>query len=407
MPVVPEMTFQSAFATLGKSWKGDAQANKPATLTPHKLRVLNLALGAVDRSSALYWMRNGWHARFARELALRASGMEVDAWLPVVGAGTDATRDEFSERVHYLTLPVGRVDPLSYLRLVRRINNLRRSGPAILHVHNLRSPSLHYFLALTNPSIPIFVQDHGFFYPDLANIIPESVFLRRSSRIFVLTKYARRYLISLGIAPPKVQVRTMGVDMGLFKPMNKEECKEKLGLPKDARIILYVGPYTDLRGLDKIIRSFKEIRRQVNAVLVCVGGTSDQQLFEAVKEATPYFSQQRVQPEVMPFYYNAADVTCWFYTVPRLFWTSGVGLPMLESLSCGVPVVSTTLLHLEDTSWIPLVGRQVSKEEELTGSILEVLRKGRNPSDYRMMVRRHYSWDSIVGKTLNDYADTL
>jgi len=366
-------------------------------------------LGAVEFETLPVWTRDGWHAKYARELARRAKGIRVEALLPFTGGPPGAARYVTDEGIKQRILPVDRIDPPRYLALAREINRTySASDPVILHVHDLRSPSLYYFLLLVNPRIPIFVQDHGHLFPSPSKMPFEAFFFRRSARIYVLTRLSRDYLLSIGLPESKVEVRTMGVDSDFFRPLAKSQCREKVGLPQGGRIMLYVGPFNDYRGLDVILRSFEQIRRKYDVALVCVGGSRDQPLYNEIKKATPYvFERLQVGPELMPILYNAADLTCWFYSFPRLFWTAGVGMPILESLSCGTPVVSSTLIHLEGTLAAESVGRQVVSSRDFTGAVVDVLTTGRNPVECRRIVERNYSWDRIIGLTLKDYVRAL
>ena len=45
-----------------------------------------------------------------------------------------------------------------------------------------------------------------------------------------------------------------------FKLMDKLQCSNKLSIPKDKFVILYIGKYVKLKGLDVIIDSFNILK---------------------------------------------------------------------------------------------------------------------------------------------------
>ncbi len=107
-----------------------------------------------------------------------------------------------------------------------------------------------------------------------------------------------------------------GVDLGLFRPLDRQACRERLGLPRDAVVIFFPN---NPRGRGKkftlVEDTFNIVHARVpGSILVSAGGI-------------PY--------DVMPIYYNAADV------VLQASYYEASPTVVKETLACEVPLVST------------------------------------------------------------------
>jgi len=62
----------------------------------------------------------------------------------------------------------------------------------------------------------------------------------------------------------KMIVIPVGIDTELFKPIDKREMREKYGFKENDKIILFVGRFERVKGLDLLLKSFKEVKKEVN-----------------------------------------------------------------------------------------------------------------------------------------------
>ncbi len=61
----------------------------------------------------------------------------------------------------------------------------------------------------------------------------------------------------------KITIIPPGVDLAIFKPMEKEYLKKKYNFEKEDKIILFVGRFDKVKGLDFLIEAFKKSDYQV------------------------------------------------------------------------------------------------------------------------------------------------
>lgn len=131
------------------------------------------------------------------------------------------------------------------------------------------------------------------------------------------------------MAPEKIRVIHNGVDTQRFKPMNKDEAREKLGLEKDKTYGLWVGKQTLGKGLDIAIRACKRANYEL---LVCGIRGKDTNLVHFLGKI-PHF--------MMPYIYNAAN----FLLHPSRY--EGHPIVCLEALACGLPIIVSYSSNVE------------------------------------------------------------
>ena len=173
-------------------------------------------------------------------------------------------------------------------------------------------------------------------------IISEKDTVQDCQRIIVATDKEKQDLMRYyGAAPEKVGVVPCGVNMELFRPIDKKDARRELGLA-DEKVLLFVGRIDPLKGIEQLIKALPLLRNTENLRLIVVGGdeNSRAELEELQKLAASLVVSDRVtfqglvRQEKLPYYYSAADVC----VVPSYY--ESFGLVALESLACGTPVVA-------------------------------------------------------------------
>ncbi len=162
--------------------------------------------------------------------------------------------------------------------------------------------------------------------------------LQRAKKILVLTDEAKRELVKIGIHAKKIGIYHYWVD-DIFRPKDALRCRSKLKLPRNSLVALFVGRFIPEKGLDVILEVSKKLKQ---TIFVLVGSGS---LEHTVKQHLKIY-KNTMYPGLMDRaglvdYYNAADVCL----VPSLeiekTYNEGIPRVMIESLSCGTPIVAS------------------------------------------------------------------
>lgn len=177
----------------------------------------------------------------------------------------------------------------------------------------------------------------------------------------------------------------------------------------DREYILYTGTLEPRKNVPAIIRAFQSIKRELNVphrlVLAGKKGWLYDDIFTEVRalglEQEIIFTGY-VPDEDLPFLYNGADL----FVYPSFY--EGFGLPPLEAMACGCPVISSNTSSLPEVVGTAGIMVDPRKPEELAAAMARVL----GDSDLANGMRRQgleraatFSWDRCARETLSIYRD--
>ncbi|MDX2161327.1 MAG: glycosyltransferase family 1 protein [bacterium] len=174
--------------------------------------------------------------------------------------------------------------------------------------------------------------------------------VRRARRVIAISySTARDLTATLGTPPGKIDVAAPGHDPQVFRPLPHAEIeafRAAKGLPE--RFWLFIGTLEPRKNLVTLIEAYAALDRAHRLPLVIGGGKGwdYQPIFDAVArhrlEADIHFPGF-IPADELQLWYNAANV----FLYPSVF--EGFGLPVLEAMACGTPVV------ISDASSLPEV----------------------------------------------------
>ncbi|HLB27992.1 MAG TPA: glycosyltransferase [Dehalococcoidales bacterium] len=216
-----------------------------------------------------------------------------------------------------------------------------------------------------------------------------------------------------GASAQKISVVPCGVNLELFRPVDKDKAKRELGLGND-RIILFVGRIEAVKGIEQLVRAVSYLQNKRGSRLVIIGG-DDASHHETEKLSTLAGELSiedkitfvgSVRQERLPYYYSAADV-CVISSYYESF-----GLVALESLACGTPVVATdvggsrSIIREGETGYVV-----ADNEPHHLAEKIDLLLSRRSPDinsalSIRASVSR-YSWPNIAEAIVGEFQNVL
>ena len=230
----------------------------------------------------------------------------------------------------------------------------------------------------------------------------EQELLESADHIVAFSPHERDAMVRLYRADAsRIGLIPCGVDLSLFRPLDQQEVREKLGLNGE-KVLLYVGRIEPLKGLELLLHTAAQLQTCEQIRVLVVGGSAgwDQEI-DRLREIAKSLGVDkvfdfvgRVDQQDLPLYYNAADVC----VVPSFY--ESFGLAALESMACGTPVVATRAGGLSGylTSW--------RCPEAFAGS-LEMIISSRNlQRSMGLAARRRaegLSWDNVAGQIAGVY----
>lgn len=161
--------------------------------------------------------------------------------------------------------------------------------------------------------------------------------LPRAKKIICVSDWTRgEVLKKFNLPEEKVVTVYNGIDHELYKPGRREGVRSRLGLSQNKKILLNVGAETKRKNIPMLLQTTAALLKEgIDLQLIRIGERTDQ-TEKLIKELgldqhVTYFCN--VKEVEMPDYYRAADLLL----LPSL--DEGFGFPLLEALSCGLPVV--------------------------------------------------------------------
>ncbi len=186
----------------------------------------------------------------------------------------------------------------------------------------------------------------------LATVVPRSV--RRADRVIAISEATRRDLIDLyGTPLDKLRVVTPGVESRFNTHHTPEESaavRSKYGLP-DGPLVLTVGTMQPRKNHRRLVQAFARVRQQgIGHVTLVIAGGKGWAYEDVWAEVRRLRMSDRVafigfvDDADLPALYRAATV----FAYPALH--EGFGLPVLEAMACGVPVVASNTSSLPEVT---------------------------------------------------------
>jgi glycosyltransferase involved in cell wall biosynthesis len=161
---------------------------------------------------------------------------------------------------------------------------------------------------------------------------------RRVRAIITDSEFSRGKIISrLGVNPEKVHAIALGVDQAHFSPRDAHEIaatREKYQLPET--YLLFVGSLQQRKNLDRLLRAWEQVANQDSEIgLAIVGGSAHPFLNPNLDPIPPNVHMiETLNDRELPSLYSGAQT----FIMPSLY--EGFGLPVLEAMSCGTPVIA-------------------------------------------------------------------
>ena len=215
------------------------------------------------------------------------------------------------------------------------------------------------------------------------------------------------------INPSKVEVIYLAADK-IFKRLSENE-KDKNVLKKykiNKKYILSVGTIEPRKNFIALIKAFNLIKKKdasFDYKLVIVGRTGwKSEATYAEKNNSPYTEDilftGRVPDEDLVQIYNQAEL----FAYPSLF--EGFGLPPLEAMSCGLPVIASGTSSLKEVIGDAGILVKAGDENELGNKILSIIKNmeiKEKLKEKSLAQVKKFSWGETAQKTINLYYKTI
>jgi len=200
----------------------------------------------------------------------------------------------------------------------------------------------------------------------------EGFVLSRTRAIIAVDESTKNYYESLyPWLKNRISIIPIGINLKIFKPLDVSKVRQKFNFNLNDKIILYLGRFEQEKNLDLIIKSFKELKKEIpSGKLLLVGeGREKIRIENLVIEMClkDVFFINTIESDLVPELLNCADVL-----IITSNYESGP-LVALESIACGIPIVTTDVGRVREFIKNEFVGKIVDRNEKnVANAILEL-----------------------------------
>jgi glycosyltransferase involved in cell wall biosynthesis len=233
--------------------------------------------------------------------------------------------------------------------------------------------------------------------------------IRKASRIITVSQFSKAEITShLDYPGEEVVVIPDAVDHNHYHPQVEALDRSRWGGSEGDRYLLYVGSETPRMNLKVLLEALAKLKNLIPGVkLLKIGEAQSYGAREVLLNQVQDLKLEKeviflgyVEEESLPGFYRAADVLVY----PCLY--AGFGLPPLEAMACGTPVVTSNTTSLPEVVGDAGLMFHPHRVDELVTTLYEVLTYHdlREKMIGRGLKRaRLFSWEEAAEKTRDLY----
>jgi len=246
---------------------------------------------------------------------------------------------------------------------VMGLNWSKYLGIPIVGTHN--SP-LSYYSDIYVPIIGKIMSKTGFLWAFERHI------WQKFDLVSVPTPSKKKLLLKHRFLKNPLIILTNGIEEFYFKKVDGGEIREKYNL-RDKKILLYASRQSPEKNVEKIVKSFKRIHKEVpdsHLLLVGTGPSmpSIKQKIQGYKLQEHVTQTGYVSDNDLLKIYNAADISCLYS------WVEAEGLVLLEAMAQGTPSVGANGCGIQDVIRHKKTGFLVNNLSEFEKRVIQLFK---------------------------------
>lgn len=228
-----------------------------------------------------------------------------------------------------------------------------------------------------------------------------------AAKIITPSNYTKRDLIRfLPIDPRKIMVIYHGYDKEKFRPATEKEREMVLPRGIEPPYIFFVGRIELKKNVDGMIEAYRLLREEMTIRHKLVLAGKPGWGYDKIKEKINSLPEEIRKDVVELGYVSDREYPILLKRADILFfpsWFEGFGMPVIEAMAAGVPVVASSQTSLPEIAGTGALVVKPSKPLEMAAALSKLIHKQsfRKSMILRGRVRAHsFSWRRAAQETL-------
>ena len=233
--------------------------------------------------------------------------------------------------------------------------------------------------------------------------------VKRANKIISVSYHTRQDLIEILKVPAEKIIVIHEAPSPIFRPYDPIEVrtflKERYGIQK--KYIYHLGNIEPRKNLIVLLEAFTRVCRELGPEVQLVVSGQKGWLIRSLSHFLKNYPNRDqvlftgyVPVEELPFFMNGAEL----FVFPSLY--EGFGLPVLEAMSCGTPVISSNRSSIPEIIGSAGILIDPTDTRELADRIIFLLRNKEERMRLSLLGREQaagFSWEDVARKTLDVY----
>ena len=233
--------------------------------------------------------------------------------------------------------------------------------------------------------------------------------VKKADKIIAVSYHTQQDLVKIMKVPPEKIVVIHEAPSPIFRPVNPKEIwpclKTRYGV--DRKFIYHLGNIEPRKNLIVLLEAFTLVCRELGDEYQLVVSGQKGWLIRSLSQFLKNYPVRDqvlftgyVPMEDLPFFMNGADL----FVFPSLY--EGFGLPVLEAMSCGTPVISSNRSSIPEIVGSAAILIDPTDIQDLAGKMIALLK---NPEEHKRLSlagleqSARFSWLEAARKTLDVY----
>lgn len=234
---------------------------------------------------------------------------------------------------------------------------------------------------------------------------------RRAERVIAISRSTARDLTeSLGIPANKIDVAVPGYDTNAYKLLPSPEIdafRARQNLPE--RFWLFLGTLEPRKNLVMLLEAYAALPQTERLPLVLAGGKGWD--YDAIFQAVTRYNL--VKEVLFPGYVSLDELPLWYNSAEAFIYPSvfeGFGLPVLEAMACGRPVIvsdASSLPEVAGSAGICLPPQDIQAWTNALKRAFADAEWRRSAGEQSLAEAQNFRWAETARQTIYSYRRAL